>query len=67
MSFNGVKPWNNKLYRHHSKLWLSKKLTCKGTLRQGFIKAYRLEIQPIRVGIFDQALDDDILLWCLYS
>jgi hypothetical protein len=33
-----------------------KKLTCKGTLRQVFIRVYRLEIQVSHVGIFDTAL-----------
>ncbi len=33
-----------------------KKLTCKGTLRQVFIRLYRLKIQSIHVRIFDQAL-----------
>ncbi len=34
----------------------SKKLTCKGTLRQVFIIFYRLEIQPVMLGFFDSAL-----------
>ncbi len=29
--------WTNELYRHQSKMSLSKKFTCKGTLRQVFI------------------------------
>jgi hypothetical protein len=33
----------------------SKKLTCKGTLRQVFIRVYSLEIHS-KVGIFDPAL-----------
>ncbi len=34
-------------YRHQSKLSSSKKFTCKGTLRQMFIGAYRLDIQSV--------------------
>ncbi len=38
----GCRAWTNKIYRHQSKM-----LTCKGTLRQVFIRVYRLEIQPV--------------------
>ncbi len=34
-------------YRHQSKMSSAKKLTCKGTLRQVFIRVYRLEIQTV--------------------
>ncbi len=40
-------PWTDKLYRYQSKMSSSKKLTCKGTLRQAFIRVYRLEIQSV--------------------
>ncbi len=33
-----------------------KKLTCKGTLRQVFIRVYRLEIQSVMLVFFDPAL-----------
>ncbi len=33
-----------------------KKFTCKGTLRQVFIRVYRLEIQSVMLDFFDQAL-----------
>ncbi len=40
-------PWTNYIFRHQSKMSSSKKLTCKGTLRQVFIIAYIPEIQPV--------------------
>ncbi len=36
--------WTNYLYRHQSKMSSAKKFTCKVTLRQVFIRVYRLEI-----------------------
>ncbi len=40
-------PWINELYRYQSKMSSSKKLNCKWTLRQVFIRVYRLEIQSV--------------------
>ncbi len=43
-------PWANELYRHEdttAKCRHLKKLTCKGTLRQVFIRGYRLVIQSV--------------------
>jgi hypothetical protein len=40
-------PWTSYLYRHQSKMSSSKILACKGTLRQVFIRVYRLEVQLV--------------------
>jgi hypothetical protein len=46
--FGGVIPLTVKLYRQQCKMSSSKKkFTCKGTLRQVFIRVNRLEIQSV--------------------
>jgi hypothetical protein len=53
-----------------------KKFTCKGTFRQMFIRVYRVEgrrpqtgkhLPPSPFTLQVNFLDDDILLWCLFS
>jgi hypothetical protein len=39
--------WTNYLYRHQSKMSSSKKFDLKWTLRQVFIRVYRLEIHTV--------------------
>jgi len=49
-------PWGSR-HAANAKCRHPKKLTCKGTFRQVFIRVYRLEIQSVsHVGIFDPAL-----------
>jgi hypothetical protein len=43
-----------KLYSHESKMSSSKKLTCKGTLRQVFIRVYRMEKQTVMLVFSSQ-------------
>ncbi len=50
--------WTNSICTgsHQSKLSSSKKVTCKRTLRQVFIRVYRLELQSVMLVFCDPAL-----------
>jgi len=56
-------------YRHQSKMSSSKKLICKGTLRQVFIRVYRQEIHSVMLVFLTQLcqlLHPFYLLWFIF-
>jgi hypothetical protein len=63
MTFLNLTAWANYLFSIDTKAKCShlKKLTCKETLRQVFIRVYRLEIPPVMLVFSNKLCDCELL------